>query len=137
LSVVGERAVLDKAAVDAGDEHRRGGKEFLAKLLRESGGWPANCHDQVQLVRSKRGPNALRGRGTGRLTAGARRLYRYLDELYGSRDSRIRLRTSASAKPDCGANGRSEDDNTNTCLVSPRATADSGPRNSNPTSNHR
>ena len=53
----------------------------------------------------------------------------------GSRDDRISSRTSASAKPDCGANGRSEDDNTNTCLVSPRATADNGQWSSNITSN--
>jgi hypothetical protein len=52
----------------------------------------------------------------------------------GSRDSRMRSRISASAKPDCGANGRSEDDNTSTCLGSPRARADSGNRSSNTTS---
>src|SRR5688572_12311208 len=53
----------------------------------------------------------------------------------GSRDDRIRSRISASAKADCGANGRSEDDNTRTCLVSPLATADNGQWSSNSTSN--
>jgi putative transposase len=55
----------------------------------------------------------------------------------GSRDDRIRSRMSASAKPDCGANGRSEDDNTNTCRASPRATTDSGQWGSNTTKNAR
>jgi hypothetical protein len=51
----------------------------------------------------------------------------------GSRDDRIRSRISASAKPDCGANGRSEDDNTSTCRVAEPAAAGCGQQSSNAT----
>jgi hypothetical protein len=53
----------------------------VAKLLRKRGGGPADRHDQVEPVSSKRGPYALRDRDFGCLTARARRLNGRLDEL--------------------------------------------------------
>jgi hypothetical protein len=91
--------LVDEAAVDAGDERRRGGKSSWRKLLGKSGGGPADCYDQLQPVRF----NADRIRCTME-TSGASPLARAgctetSVNWMGSRDDRIRSRMSASANP--------------------------------------
>ena len=78
--VVSERAVLDEAAVDAGDEHRRGGKELLTKLSRKSGCGPADRHDQVQPLDPSSNRMRCAIERIGCLIARARGLHRDLHE---------------------------------------------------------